>query len=192
MMMAFNIGLYPNDADDRPVASYEKKSLALKAFEEKPKTFKALKPIVKDILRLHDIIAKTARRLWNDETGGKGGALAFMEKKTSGEWKFVFTGEAGEYRLYSGALYPMLAAFRWYVKAKSDGTYGWRTDFNEVLKAWEEIAAELVRATLHQSNELGRNPNAVGKSRNHWANLHTRVAKFDLMARQGASTRKMI
>ena len=187
MMMAFNIGLYPNDADDHPVASYEKKSLALKAFEEKPKTFKALKPIVKDILLLHDVIAQEARGLWNAETGGKGGALAFMEKRTSGVWKFIFSGKSGEYRLFSGALYPMLAAFRWYVKAKPDGTFGWRSDFAEVLAAWQAIAPELVRATLHQSNELGRNPNAVGKSRNHWANLHTRVAKFDLMARQGSS-----
>ena len=184
MMLTFNIGLYPNDADEHPVAAYEKKSLALKAFEEKPKTFRALKPIVTEILQLYDVIGKDARHRWNEETGGKGGALAFVEGRTSGTWKFIFTGKTDAYQLYSGALYPMLAAFRWYVRKKPDGTYGWRTDFNEVLKAWEEIGAELVKATLLQSNELGRNPNAVGKSRNHWANLHMRVAKFDLLARQ--------
>lgn len=41
-----------------------------------------------------------------------------------------------------------------------------------------------MRATLQTSNELGRNPLSIGKSRNHWANLHTRVAKFDLLNQQ--------
>ena len=185
LLMAFNIDLYPNDHDDHPVSAYEKKSMALKAFDENPRSFKALKPIVKDILVLHDTIAKEARDIWNNETSGNGGALAFMEKRKSGTWEFIFSGETSEYRLYDGALYPMLAAFRWHLKKNTrTGLVSWRGGFASVVAAWRSVATELVRATLNQSNELGRNPNAIGKSRNHWANLHARVAKFDLIARQ--------
>jgi hypothetical protein len=73
------------------------------------------------------------------------------------------------------------------VRKDRNGLYRWRNGFDDVLEAWRGVATELVRATLQQSNELGRNPNAIGKSRNHWANLHTRVAKFDLMARRRAA-----
>jgi hypothetical protein len=33
------------------------------------------------------------------------------------------------------------------------------------------------------SDQMGRNPNAIGKSRSHWATLHTIVVKNDLMRR---------
>jgi len=42
--------------------------------------------------------------------------------------------------------------------------------------------------TFQASNELGRNPNAIGKSRNHWANLHARVAKSELIDRLERAT----
>lgn len=186
MLMAFNIDLYPNNADEHPVASYEKKSQALKAFEENPESFKALKPIVKDILVLHDIIAEEARDIWNAETKGNAGSLAFMEKKKNGRWQFIFTGKTSEYRLYDGALYPMLAAFRWFVERDRNGNIVWRGGFDAVVEAWRNVATELIRVTLNQSNELGRNPNAIGKSRNHWANLHARVVKADLIGRHDA------
>lgn len=187
MLFAFNITLFPNDRDEHPVAAYEKKSQALKAFEEDPESFKELKPIVKDILRLRDTIAEEARSLWNSETRGNAGALAFMEKKGKGEWSFMFTGKSSEYRLYDGALYPILAAFRWYVCRDSNGKVEWRGGYDAVVEAWRATATELLRSTLNQSNEVGRNPNAVGKSRNHWANLHARIVKYDLMERSGAA-----
>lgn len=185
LLMVFNVSLFPNDRDEHPVAAYEKKSQALKAFEDKPKTFELMTPIVRDVLKLHDVVAKESREVWNKEVGGNAGNLAFMEGRKKGTWDFIFTGDASEYRLYSGALYPILGAFRWYVRTDPlTGTASWRDGFEEVRKAWRSIAPELLKATLQQSNELGRNPNAIGKSRNHWANLHTRVAKFDLMSRQ--------
>jgi hypothetical protein len=45
-------------------------------------------------------------------------------------------------------------------------------------------AEELLRSVNQASVELGRNPNAVGKSKNLWSNLHRLVAMRDLMAHQ--------
>lgn len=184
LMLLFSVELFPNDKDDHPIVGYEKKSQALKHFEERTEAFKRMRPILKDLLKLHDIIRREARHIWN-EAGGKGGALAFVEHRKRGGFKFPFTEQVDDYRLMTGALYPMLAAFRWYVETDAmTHKAKWRGGFPAVIEAWREVGTELMRATIHASNELGRNPQAVGKSRNHWANLHARVVKHDLMSRQ--------
>lgn len=184
LMLLFNVELYPNDKDEHPVAGYEKKSLALKAFEDSQESFMRMRPILKDVLKFHDIVRIEARKLWN-QAGGKAGALAFVEHRNSGKYDFKFTGEKDDYRLVTGALYPMLASFRWYVE-QDPLTFKmrWRGGFSAVLKAWRDVGVELMQATVHTSNELGRNPQSIGKSRNHWANLHARVVKYDLIRQQ--------
>lgn len=182
LMTCFNVDLFPNKKDAQPVIAYEKKSLALKFFEEDPESYRRLEPILKDILFLHDTIRRESREHWND-AGGSFGNLAFVECRKRGQFTFPFTGEAGEYRLMNGALYPMLAAFRWMVTDDGKGkAVRWKGGFKEVLRRWKGSAEELVRMTVQVSNDLGRNPNAIGKSRSHWANLHARVAMRDLMA----------
>lgn len=188
LLTLFNVFEFPNDGESQPVVAYEKKSAALKAFEDKPEQYGNLRPILKDILTLHDTIRRDSRTFWND-AGGKFGALSFVEQKKRGQFLFPFTGLSAQYRLMNGALYPMLGAFRWMVEIDSkSGKVRWRGGFKEVLRRWEDSAAELMRMTAQANAELGRNPNAIGKSRNHWANLHARVAMRDLMSR-GAATK---
>ena len=187
LLTMFNIELYPKTGDDHPVAAYEKKSSALKLFEEKSDSYKRMEPIFKDILKLHDTVARDARDMWN-RTGGKGGNLAFIEKRKRGLYDFHFTSRKGEYRLMGGALYPILAAFRWYVEQDPKTLkFRWRGGYNNVLGAWDRDGSELLRATKQMSDDLGRNPNANGKSRPHWANLYRLVANKDLMSREGAA-----
>jgi hypothetical protein len=187
ILTCFNIDLFPNDGDQHPVAAYEKKSACLKLFEKNPETYESLSPILTDILHLHDTIRFESRKLWN-ESGGQFGKLAFVEKRERGEFTFPFTGESGQYRLTSGALFPILAAFRWRVeKDPKRGVARWRGGFKQVLKRWEESGEELLKYVAQTSSELGRNPNAVGKSRNLWANLHARLAMRDLMAKDKKS-----
>ena len=187
LLTMFNVELFSNEKDEHPVMGYERKAGALKEFEKREGSYQRMTPIVKDIFRLHDIIRKNATTLYNKETGGKAGSLAFVEKRKQGVFDFVFTGDTHNFRLMNGALYPMLAAFRWYVVSDPQNlTTHWRKDFNEVLQAWEGMAGELMRATVQTSNELGRNPNAIGKSRNHWSSLHARVAKSDLLSSRQA------
>jgi hypothetical protein len=182
LMAMFNVDLHPNDGDEHPVYGYEKKSVALKSFEEKSASFKRMRSIIKDILQLHDIIRRDYYYIWNENVeGGKAGSLAFSEKKSNGHWLFPFTGQRSEYRLVNGALYPILAAFRWFVVRDSfTGEMTWRDGFERVLEAWQDDALTLLKSTYEMSNQLGRNPQSIGKSRPHWSNLHNVVAKRDL------------
>lgn len=186
IMTCFNIKHFPNTNDAQPVMAYEKKAQALKLYEDDPDSYKNLRPILKDILVLHDTIRRDSKKFWN-EGGGKFGNFAFVEARKRGTYNFPFTGKEADSRLMNGALYPMLAAFRWMVEEDGKGAFKWRGGFKNVLKRWESSATELMKMTATANTELGRNPNAIGKSRNHWANLHARVAMRDLMARSGAT-----
>ena len=189
LLMAFNPVLFPNDGDEHPVAAYEKKATALKLFEEHTRLFKDMQPIVKDILKLHDIIAKEGPELWGvHNPGGKAGRLAWVDYRENKKkpHKFNFLGVTGLYRLYAGALYPMLAAYRWYVvRNPTTGKMEWRTSFEDVVRAFRNRdAKELLSATRHMSDQLGRNPNAIGKSRPHWGQMRNIVVKNDFMERE--------
>lgn len=188
ILAMFNTELHPNDHDEHPVYAYEKKSLALKAFEKDTESFKRHRSIMKDVLTLHDTIRRDYYHIWNDGVeGGKAGRLAFSEGKKSGVWEFPFTDQKGEYRMVNGALYPILASFRWFVVQDANGEEAhWREGFNGVLKAWEDAAMTLLKSTHEMSNSLGRNPQSIGKSRPHWANLHNIVAKRDLQSKASA------
>lgn len=183
LLTMFNVFEFPNDGDEQPVMAYEKKSMALRHYEDHPEQYERLRPILRDILVLHDIIRLESRQHWN-EAGGKFGSFSFVEQKKRGDYVFPFTGKRGKYRLMNGALYPILAAFRWMVEVNpKTGVVGWRGGFDAVLNRWNGSAEELLRMTSQANTELGRNPNAIGKSRNHWANLHARVAMRDLLAK---------
>jgi hypothetical protein len=182
LLYMFNIEVFPIEDDEQPIAAYEKKSTALKAFEKDPDSFKRMRTILKDILLLHDTIAKEARDLWNVAVGGHAGSLAFMDERNGGkDFDFIFTGETGKYRLFDGALYPILGAFRWYVELDPKSQMRFRGGLRSVLKAWRRDAAELMKLTKATSDQLGRNPNAVGKSRPLWAALYTKVSRNDLL-----------
>lgn len=181
LLTLFNIDLFPNSGDDHPVYAYEKKSQALKEFERNGASFKHMRGMVRDILTLHDTIRRDYRDIWNKGTGGSAKALAFSEGRDNGNFEFPFTQKLSDVRMYPGALYPILAAFRWFVvKDKLTGEMRWRTGFGDVLNAWHDAALPLLKATVEMSNSLGRNPQSVGKSRPHWGNLHNVVAKKDL------------
>ena len=183
----FNVSDFPNTGGEYPIRAFGSKAAVLKAYLDDRRNndgakYKALQPILSDILALHDTISFEARDLHNRDNGGKAGKLAFMEGRERGKFLFPFIGEEGSHRLLRGALFPMLGAFRWMVEETSDGKIGWTDSFEDVLALWREIGGELMKATQATSVELARNPNQVGKSRNHWANLHSTVAKYQLMS----------
>ncbi len=186
LLTCFNIELFPNtpnNGDSNPVVAYEKKSKALELFEENLDSYKRLRPILRDILVLHDTIRLESQRFHN-EAGGKYGHLSFVESKERGEFAFPFISREGKYRLMNGALYPILGAFRWTVELDpKKGKIRWRGGFRNVLRLWQTSAAELLRITVQTSNEHGRNPNAIGKSRAHWSNLYSRLAFRDLQSK---------
>ncbi len=182
----FNVFDFPNGEAEHPVRAYTSKGQVLANYKRKQDHYENLRPILKDILTLHDTIAYEGRDKHNT-TGGKGGKLAFVEQKKRGQYEFLFNNEISKYRLMGGALFPMLAAFRWMVEINpTTGLAQWREGFSAVRKLWNETGPELMRATQGTSDELGRKPHAIGRSRNHWASLHKTVANADLMRRTSA------
>jgi hypothetical protein len=181
LMEMFNIFDYPNDGEEHPTKTYNNKGDVLDRYLADPEKYKRLEPILTDILRLHDHISFTAREKHN-QAGGRAGKLTFVEGRTRGMWNFDFIGKQGEWKLNRAALFPMLGAFRWMVINTPNGV-AWRGGFDHVLKVWDESASELMRATQATSEEYGRKLTALGKSRNHWATLHSTVAKRELTDR---------
>lgn len=186
----FNVTAFPNSGGDHPVRAYSAKAGVLDYYLAEGEKdgerlhlaeYQALRPILKDILQLHDIINFESRELHN-EAGGKFLKLAFVEKRERGVFKYHFTQKEAEYRLTSGAAYPMLAAFRWCVDVNPKaGTVKWRGGFKHVLKTWRAAGPELLRATQATSDSANRKASVVGRSAAHWANLHNIVAKHSLV-----------
>ncbi|MDQ3705634.1 MAG: AIPR family protein [Chloroflexota bacterium] len=177
----FNIFDFPNDGSSSPVRAYTSKENVLRIYEANQGKFEKLRPILKDILVLHDVISSTARDRYNEGGGRKGGLLKFVEQAKRKPFEFPFIGTTGDWRLYRGALFPMLSAFRRMLEVDVTGTVRWRGGFTEVLDLWDHIGKELMEATQLTSEELGRNPMAIGKSQNHWARLHDIVLKRGFM-----------
>jgi AIPR protein len=187
LMYCFDVFAYPNtDMSRFPIQAYSGKAAVLKEFEKNQDEFKRLRPILRDILVLSDRMSSEAKDLYNQATGGRGGRAHFIEHRDSSHkpFHFTFLGVDGHDRLMNGALYPMLAAFRW--MAEEDATTGlakWKRPFQEVLEMWQEIAGELFVSSLEMGRDLGYNVNALGKNKTHWANLYKAVAMKDLMAK---------
>jgi len=188
-LTCFNILRYPNGGDEHPVIAFSSKAKCLEFFDKEPDQYKRLRPLLKDILKLHDLICYGARDLWN-EAGGKFGKLSFVEepKREGGKFEQFFVGGEAKYRLYDGALYPMLGAFRWMVEENpKTKDIQWKGGFSEVLKRWETSAEELMRIAYDTSRDVRGNPNAMGKSASLWSNLHGRLAMRDLMEKSRIS-----
>jgi hypothetical protein len=174
VLTCFNIFAYPNDGDTQPVVAYEKKSGVLKQFETNSQQYQKLRTIAKDIFTLHDRIGYESKDIYNNFTKGKFGRWSFVE--TQKPAPYVFTGLPAQHQLLKGALFPLLSAMRWMVTVNPDtGDAMWQDGFDSVLKLWREVAPELLTQTGQASQELGRNPRALGKSRNHWSSLHSKV-----------------
>lgn len=176
----FNITEFPNDGTAYPIRAYTTKEGVLKHYLAEgggvkyADNYKRLRPILNEVLILHDTISRFGKDLYNKGGGKKGGRLKFVEtSKSKKKFKFPFLGEEHESRLSGGALLPMLGAFRAAVEVDpSSNAIVWKGGFANVLQLWGDTGKSLMEATQETSEELGRNPNAIGKSKKHWAFLH--------------------
>lgn len=175
----FNVIEFRNDqTSSYPTRAYTTKEQVLKHYLDKnySENYKKLRPILKDVLRLYDTISYQARDLYNEGGGKRAGRLKFVEGDRT--FEFPFINETSQHRLSGGALYPMLGAFRATVEIDPvSGNLRWVKGFDYVLKLWEELGKDLMEATQETSEELGRNINAIGKSKKHWAFLHNLVLR---------------
>lgn len=176
LLTLFNVNKFP--PPQHPKDAYVSKAKCLDLYQEDPESFKMLTPLIKDILYLHDYVHIQSRERYNAVKGGKaGGMVGVYATKKRGEYEFIFMNERRSYRLYDGALYPMLGAMRFLVEQKpGDKFYSWRLkSFEDVKSFFDEIAPELVAKTYNTSVVYGRKPNPIGKAENHWDNLYNIV-----------------
>ncbi len=181
----FNITEFPSDGTAYPIRAYTTKEGVLKHYlaksgvAEYADNYKRLRPILNEILVLHDTISRYGKELYNKGGGKRGGRLKFVEtSKSKKTFKFPFIEEEHESRLSGGALLPMLGAFRAAAEVDpNNNTIVWRGGFANVRHLWDEAGKDLMEATQETSEELGRNPNAIGKSKKHWAYLHNLIER---------------
>ena len=184
----FNIIDFPNVSSGKhPISAYEKWSIPLKKFGDDFKDhsddlgqskYYQLRNLLVDALILYDHIRHDFREIHN-RSGGRAGKLNILEEagKRRGTFEFPFAAlPQSNYRLTKGASYPILAAFRNYVEIdEKTNDAKWHGGFKAVLRAWEEVAPELVDETYSATKEIGRTPDQLGKNRKHWDNLHMKV-----------------
>lgn len=173
------------DVESAPLIGYtsRKKCLELFSDPEGLEGFKSLAPLYVEILKLCDFIQSRFPAIYQ-EIGGVMGIVGDEKKKTAGTKlakvigikhystgvPLFYLGEKSEWNVPAGFIYPMLAAMRGIVGY--NGTTHWKTNPTEFFN---KVGPALVKMTLETSKQVGRRPNAVGKSRPHWTQLHTHV-----------------
>lgn len=183
----FNVIDFDNDEPKHPVSAYEKWSLVQDRFAadfEKHRdslqnsTYYRLRGLLKDALVLWDYVRHDFIEFHN-EAGGAAGKLNIVEAAPvkKGVFDFPFSRLPGATRrLTKGAAFPILGAFRNFVEIdEPSGQAIWRGGFAKVLKAWKKLGPELVAETHRATREIGRNPDTLGKNRQHWVSLHKTV-----------------
>src|SRR3990170_7847529 len=188
LMTLFNINKF-HYPQQHPKEAYVSKAKCLDLYVADPESFKMLRPILRDILYLHDYVHIMSRKRYNEVEGGRAaGMIGVYAKKKRGDYEFIFMGDeearqlsAGgrlDAMLYDGTLYPMLGAMRFLVEQKpGEEVYSWKLrSFDEVKSFFDEIAPELVNTTYNTSLIYGRKPNPIGKDENHWDNMYKTVA----------------
>lgn len=185
LMTLFNVNKFPYP--QHPKDAYVSKAKCLDLYKADPDSFKMLRPLLRDILYLHDYVHIMSKKRRNEVEGGRtAGMTGIYATKKRGEYEFIFMGsrEANQLsngslnaKLYDGALYPMLGAMRCLVEQKpGEKVYSWKLkSFDEVKSFFDDIAPELVNSTYKTSLIYGRKPNPIGKDENHWDNLYKTV-----------------
>jgi hypothetical protein len=192
IMTCFNTASYPNSGSHQPVCAYENRAIVLSSFEEDfkssgGKAYKRLRPILKDILSLHDIIRLEFPK-FHRQQGFQ--APELIETSADKPFAFPFLQARANDRLARGALFPALAAFRWLLEDDPAGdAVRWRGGLETALRCWRELAEKFVAQSADRSEEVGRSADAVGKSATHWSMLHKEIALAELTARQPAAAR---
>lgn len=182
LLTLFNVELFPIDGQEYPIRAYTSKEQTLDLYLKKKDSYERMDGIVNDILLLHDWLHLVARDEHN-KAGGRAGRLAFMKSRKRGYFVLPFTRQETKFMLYDGALYPMLGAFRWMVRVEPKSRkMVWKPSggISAVVDLLKRVCGELMRSTQDRSNQLGRNPNAIGKDRGHWENLFKTVALRDM------------
>ena len=133
--------------------------------------YKALAPLMQDILNLHDTVYVGFENAYKEARNGKArlGKREGVEKK---DHNLPLTGMLAHYVIPSGLTFPLLAALRALVGYDKAGKAYWKADAN---RFFEKYGGELVATLIEQLEMLGGNPNTAGKKKPVYTALHDRA-----------------
>lgn len=170
---------HPKWSQDKrePIIAYSSKGEVLENYrsdEWKP-GYRALEPIAVDILRLYDHIQVNFQKAYEDYKLGIGSKsrLALRKEvqfKDKGLYILPLSQQKTQFRVPDGWVYPILGAFRMLVKY--NGTVSWHLNPYEFF---DQIGPSLVADVVEQSEAMGGNAAAAGKSRPLWNSLRKSV-----------------
>ena len=169
---------------DQPIVAYTSKQKCVDLYLHNLNTYKRLAPVLPDILQLYDRIQLRAPEIWNegktgkeeengfeDSKAGKYGRIRGVKKLKRSEKFLPFINQKTKYITPDGWIYPIMAAFR-YLLNDGNGTASWKTPPSDFF---DKHGRKLLEITKETNDKLGGNPNAVGKSSNHWDQLYDKV-----------------
>lgn len=155
------------DSNKHPIKAYSTKASVIDHFKQNKQKMEKFIPLIPQILELRDHIYLELPPAYNKDGQGKFGGLTgviWTENKPRMEKEhLLFIDKDSEYRIPSGFIYPILAAFRNLVRIKN-GKCEWKTDpiiFFDALK--EELATTVGKQALGF-----KNPNKLGKDEATW------------------------
>jgi hypothetical protein len=170
-----------NEGKKEPVVAYTGKGSVMKYYQDEDwrPGYEALAPVVIDILTLYEYIHANFNAQYEKykATQDKGSRLGGRKevRYTGNEWTLPMTGFKTKHFISDGWLYPMLGAFRMLLDfpKTSRGAVKWIVP--DAKKFYDDNGSAFVADVCDQSESLGNNANATGKSRPLWNNLRTKM-----------------
>jgi hypothetical protein len=165
-----------------PIVAYSGKARVIDLYrdEEWRDNYEKLSPVVVDIIKLYDYVHVNFQEQYMRAYGpsaklGRRTEIDYRDPQKKQRPKILpLTNQSTRYPVPDGWLYPLLASFRmllvWPKGAK--GEVKWIID---PFSYFDKYGHELVQDIVEQSEELGHNPNATGKSGMLWRALRAKV-----------------
>lgn len=170
-LVCFDVESFDNNK--HPIKTYSTKASVIQHFKNNADNMEKYIPLLPVILELRDYIYLKLPEAHKDG-GGKFGALKGViwtgNKPRMEKEHLFFLNEDSEYRIPSGFIYPILAAFRNLIQIK-DGKCIWKDD---PIKFFESLKIELADTVVKQALEF-KNPNKLGKDEATWKLCYSAV-----------------
>jgi hypothetical protein len=180
-----------NEDGKEPLIAFSSKGNVLQHYRDPEwrAGYELLKPVVLDILRFSDFVQVEFRSQYNKYKGesgqsGKLGKRKEVRYKDGKTFTLPLTEQKTTIVIPDGWLYPILGSFRMLLVFPKKGSVRWITDPQLFFKSH---GAELVGDVVEQSEALGRNPAATGKSRPVWNALRKSMELHRMKLEQGQS-----
>jgi hypothetical protein len=136
--------------------------------------YKALAPIIEDILRLHDYIYANFETAYETTFGpksklGRRQGVESREAKKKPAITLQLTGSKSNYVIPSGLIFPLLASFRALVEYDDKKKARWKVNPTEFF---DRYGSDLIGCLFEQVELLGNNPNTAGKKKAVYIAIH--------------------